>query len=200
NTRLPYFSITPTFSICPDHGYVTGEHFKCPNPTESEETCSKRCEVYSRIVGYYRPVDQWNAGKKEEFRQRLEFSEDLALKNTFMHKSELLQAEEERNPALGLPQVGAMISKYMVFSLPHCEKCASVKELLASSDIRGSDTSLKDDEGVREFRKYYKVLKDKLKRNSDGSLPIPTVLFFDSNENIIGTAHDTDQVRSLLGN
>jgi ribonucleoside-triphosphate reductase len=71
NTRLPYFTLTPTFSVCPDHGYLSGEHFKCP-------TCGGDCEVYSRVVGYYRPVKNWNAGKQEEFRLRRTFKVDIA--------------------------------------------------------------------------------------------------------------------------
>ena len=61
--RLPYFSLTPTFSVCPEHGYVAGEHFKCPH-------CGKPSEVYSRVVGYLRPVQQWNEGKQAEFARR----------------------------------------------------------------------------------------------------------------------------------
>lgn len=74
NTRLPYFSITPTFSICKDHGYINGEHFNCP-------TCKKESEVYSRIVGYYRPVQNWNKGKQEEFKFREEFHEEITMKS-----------------------------------------------------------------------------------------------------------------------
>jgi ribonucleoside-triphosphate reductase len=71
NFRLPYFTITPTFSICPEHGYIFGEYPFCPKcKTEGKET---KCEIYSRIVGYLRPVDQWNDGKQEEFRQRKTF-------------------------------------------------------------------------------------------------------------------------------
>lgn len=66
NYHLPYFTVTPTFSVCPAHGYIAGEHRKCP-------TCHKETEVYSRIVGYLRPVKQWNKGKKEEFKMRREF-------------------------------------------------------------------------------------------------------------------------------
>ncbi|MEM5797906.1 MAG: ribonucleoside triphosphate reductase [Candidatus Aenigmatarchaeota archaeon] len=72
NTRLPYFSITPTFSVCKDHGYVAGEHWKCPVQTNGH-TCGKPCEVFSRIVGYFRPVQIWNDGKREEFGQRRTF-------------------------------------------------------------------------------------------------------------------------------
>jgi ribonucleoside-triphosphate reductase len=66
NSRMPYFTLTPTFSICPTHGYVSGEHKLCPD-------CGKPCEVYSRIVGYLRPVDQWNDGKQAEFAIRRTF-------------------------------------------------------------------------------------------------------------------------------
>ena len=68
NFHLPYITLTPTFSICPTHGYLKGEHFFCP-----ECTIKQPCEVYSRIVGYLRPVQQWNEGKQEEFRQRKEY-------------------------------------------------------------------------------------------------------------------------------
>jgi len=63
NFTLPYLTITPTFSICPEDGYINGEFFKCPK-------CGRTTEVYSRIVGYLRPINQWNKGKEEEFRMR----------------------------------------------------------------------------------------------------------------------------------
>jgi len=63
---LPYFTFTPTFSVCPEHGYLSGEHKRCPQ-------CAKSCEVYSRVVGYLRPVKQWNNGKRAEFSQRKTF-------------------------------------------------------------------------------------------------------------------------------
>ncbi|CCU86013.1 MULTISPECIES: ribonucleoside triphosphate reductase [Mesotoga] len=63
NYKIPYFTISPTYSICPDHGYIRGEHFTCPE-------CGKPTEVYSRITGYYRPVQNWNTGKQEEFKTR----------------------------------------------------------------------------------------------------------------------------------
>ena len=66
--RLPYITITPTFSICPSHGYLSGEHFECPKCIIKQP-----CEVYSRIVGYLRPLSQWNVGKKQEFKEREEY-------------------------------------------------------------------------------------------------------------------------------
>jgi len=65
--RLPYFTLTPTFSICMSHGYLDGEQWKCP-------TCKKECEVYSRVVGKIHPVQRWNPGKREEFKDRKEYT------------------------------------------------------------------------------------------------------------------------------
>ncbi len=66
NYPVPYITITPTFSVCEDHGYLKGEHFVCP-------FCNKETETYSRVVGYYRPVQRWNRGKQEEFKDRWEY-------------------------------------------------------------------------------------------------------------------------------
>ncbi|MEM2105136.1 MAG: ribonucleoside triphosphate reductase [Candidatus Bathyarchaeia archaeon] len=72
NTSLPYFTLTPTFSICPTHGYTNGEHKQCP-------ICGAKCEVYSRVVGYLRPVDQWNDGKQAEFAIRRTFDKSVVM-------------------------------------------------------------------------------------------------------------------------
>ena len=64
--RLPYLSLTPTFSICPNHGYLCGEHAACPN-------CGAEAEVWSRVTGYFRPVANFNEGKKQEYRDRVKF-------------------------------------------------------------------------------------------------------------------------------
>ena len=66
NYKLPYISITPTFSICNEHGYIAGEHFSCPQ-------CGQQTEVWSRVVGYLRPVQNFNTGKREEYAQRKKF-------------------------------------------------------------------------------------------------------------------------------
>ncbi|SFL97126.1 ribonucleoside-triphosphate reductase class III catalytic subunit [Desulfomicrobium norvegicum] len=67
-TKIPYVSITPTFSICKDHGYLTGEQITCPH-------CGQETEVYTRVVGYYRPVKMWNRGKQAEYKDRVEYSQ-----------------------------------------------------------------------------------------------------------------------------
>jgi len=65
-TKLPYFSITPTFSVCKNDGRIKGKVEKCP-------TCGEDTEIYSRIVGYLRPVSRWNKGKDQEFKERKTF-------------------------------------------------------------------------------------------------------------------------------
>lgn len=66
NYSLPYYTISPTYSVCKNHGYIAGEHFKCPQ-------CGENTEVYSRITGYYRPVQNWNDGKTQEYKDRREY-------------------------------------------------------------------------------------------------------------------------------
>ena len=61
--KLPYYTISPTYTVCTDHGYIMGEKYSCP-------ICGKPTEVYSRITGYYRPVQAWNDGKAQEFKER----------------------------------------------------------------------------------------------------------------------------------
>lgn len=70
--RIPYITLTPTFSVCKSHGYLAGEHEACP-------MCGERAEVYSRVVGYLRPVEQWNAGKQKEFKDRVPFVPGVGL-------------------------------------------------------------------------------------------------------------------------
>ncbi|MBR2281550.1 MAG: ribonucleoside triphosphate reductase [Spirochaetales bacterium] len=70
NHKLPYYTISPTYSVCPDHGYVEGEQWECP-------ICHKKTEVYSRITGYYRPIQNWNVGKTQEFKERKEYLPEI---------------------------------------------------------------------------------------------------------------------------
>ncbi len=88
NTKLPYFSITPTFSVCNDHGYIKGKKEKCPD-------CGKKTEIYSRVVGYFRPVSNWNPGKQEEFEKRVEFDEQKGLEKEFV--SPIIKARSVSN-------------------------------------------------------------------------------------------------------
>ncbi len=94
NTTLPYFSITPTFSICKSHGYIKGEHFKCPE-------CGKETEVYSRIVGYYRPVKNWNEGKQEEYKFRKEYDEKKSMSHVLPGELMAVGSDVKKGKASG---------------------------------------------------------------------------------------------------
>ncbi|NLT18890.1 MAG: ribonucleoside triphosphate reductase [Clostridiales bacterium] len=85
-SKMPYISLTPTFSVCNEHGYIAGEHFTCP-------TCGKNTEVYSRVVGYLRPVQNYNEGKKEEYAERVKF----VIKKDQLSKEELVHKMQESN-------------------------------------------------------------------------------------------------------
>tara|TARA_Y100000034_G_scaffold44576_1_gene54746 strand:+ start:36928 stop:39156 length:2229 start_codon:yes stop_codon:yes gene_type:complete len=103
NFKLPYFTLTPTFSICPKHGYLNGEKRFCPKCDSLieniEENLNKRtrCEVYSRVVGYLRPVQQWNTGKRAEFFDRKVFDEEQSLSHPI--KEIKVQNGNQRLPA-----------------------------------------------------------------------------------------------------
>ena len=73
NFRLPYITVTPTFSVCPKHGYLNGEHEYCP--CCQEEQSQQRCEVYTRVMGYHSPVSEFNLGKQSEHKERMHFQE-----------------------------------------------------------------------------------------------------------------------------
>ena len=90
-TKLPYFSITPTFSICRNHGYLEGEAPSCPD-------CDGRTEVYSRIVGYLRPVATWNDGKKQEFAERTPYIETEAKEKSWNTSSSPTQTVKNVTP------------------------------------------------------------------------------------------------------
>ena len=77
--KVPYITITPTFSICPVHGYLSGEHFECEKCAEEHpDREPQACEVWTRVMGYFRPVSSFNIGKKGEYKERQSFSESAA--------------------------------------------------------------------------------------------------------------------------
>jgi len=87
NFKLPYYTMSPTYSICPEHGYLSGEHATCP-------LCSSECEVWSRITGYYRPVQNWNDGKVQEYNDRREYQPE----NSRLEGRRLMDREEVTVP------------------------------------------------------------------------------------------------------
>jgi len=150
------------------------------------------CEVYSRVVGYFRPINNWNDGKKQEFSERVEFTEEHSFANP-KAMEQLTEQQEE------LAETLANISAYKIFTFPHCEKCEQVKSYLKDKPIAGSIIDLKSPDGNKEFRKYYsdKSIKSQIKRMDDGTLKLPIVMFMDG-EQVVSTAQDLEATQQIL--
>ena len=116
NYRLPYYTISPTYSVCSEHGYIDGEVYNCP-------ICGKKTEVYSRITGYYRPVQNWNDGKAQEFKSRKEYNVETSVFNT---KQLEKVAEEVQQTS---------IDKLLLFTTKTCPNCKMAKMLLDKAGI-----------------------------------------------------------------
>ena len=120
NHRLPYYTMSPTYSVCADHGYITGEQYTCP-------ICGKKTEVYSRITGYYRPVQNWNDGKSQEFKDRKVYNVGTSvLKGTV--KPVEAPVQEEVAPA-------AVTGKALLFSRVTCPNCRVAENLLNKAGV-----------------------------------------------------------------
>ncbi len=118
NYRLPYYTMSPTYSICQKHGYIAGEAFKCP-------ICEGKTEVYSRITGYYRPVQNWNDGKSQEYKDRKVYNASMALNREFALEAEKLPAEARK-----LEAVPGVEEKFILFTTTTCPKCPTAKSFL----------------------------------------------------------------------
>ena len=120
NYELPYYTISPTYSVCADHGYLAGEQKTCP-------ICGKKTEVYSRITGYYRPVQNWNDGKSQEYQDRKTYQ---------VGTSSLSQpAQPTEKPAAPAPQAPQTATGYTLFVTATCPNCRAVKPLLQQAGI-----------------------------------------------------------------
>ena len=122
NYKLPYYTMSPTYSICQDHGYITGEAYTCPK-------CGKKTEVWSRITGYYRPIQNWNDGKVQEFNHRKEYNiESSVMKARDIMSSVVEAKQEETKQATGfdIPTI---------YVQDHCPKCKGAEQRLQVSGI-----------------------------------------------------------------
>ena len=127
NFKLPYYTMSPTYSICQDHGYLIGEHKTCPK-------CGRVCEVWSRITGYYRPVQNWNDGKVQEYAHRKEYE----LANSTLEGRRLCDREGTPAPAEAAPvEVApvAPVEKIMLFSRVTCPNCRVAETMLSKAGI-----------------------------------------------------------------
>ncbi len=115
NYRLPYYSISPTYSVCKNHGYIAGEQYTCPE-------CGENTEVYSRITGYYRPVQNWNDGKSQEFEHRVEYNPEKIDKRIFQAKQEVKAAEA------GCTECEDKVILFATTTCPNCKMAARFLE------------------------------------------------------------------------
>lgn len=166
NYKLPYYTISPTYSICKKHGYLAGEHFICP-------ICKEKAEVYSRITGYYRPVQNWNAGKTQEYKNRKVYDVE---KSGGCIGGEEMKAEEANEPEV-TAQVHAAQQKeeanldsfmenkdsenpyYLsdnlyLFTTKTCPNCQ-----LAKTYLNGMDYVIVDAEDNADLTMAYKVMQ-----------------------------------------
>ena len=128
NYKLPYYTLSPVYSICKAHGYIAGETYTCPH-------CGERTEVYSRITGYYRPVQNWNAGKSQEYKNRLNY--DIATSRVMpvggMNESVPMNGMTELKPA------AESTGKLLLFTTKTCPNCRIAKEFLKGVDYEVID-------------------------------------------------------------
>ncbi|MBQ3496983.1 MAG: ribonucleoside triphosphate reductase, partial [Oscillospiraceae bacterium] len=117
NFKLPYYTLSPTYSICQKHGYIAGEHANCPH-------CGEKCEIWSRITGYYRPVQNWNDGKVQEFKDRQEYviEKSVAPEGKAVSTPESPKAESKPS--------AAMEDGMYLFTTKTCPNCGIAKEAL----------------------------------------------------------------------
>ena len=128
NYKLPYYTLSPTYSICKEHGYLTGEHFTCP-------ICKQKAEVYSRITGYYRPVQNWNEGKLQEYKDRITYDTGksvLKKEPVSMRPVERVEAESQNESGEGLKKKPQLY----LFATRTCPNCRTAKEFLKGVDYQ----------------------------------------------------------------
>lgn len=141
NYKLPYYTMSPTYSICKNHGYITGEHYTCPE-------CGETTEVYSRITGYYRPVQNWNDGKAQEFKDRKVYN---------INKSKLtVKAKAEKHIDEVLKASSDEGAKKLLFTTKTCPNCVIAKNALNDAHM---DYEVIDAEEHRDLVKKYGIMQ-----------------------------------------
>lgn len=140
NYHIPYYTMSPTYSVCKEHGYLVGEQFVCPH-------CGQKTEVYSRITGYYRPIQNWNDGKTAEYHNRKEYEpENSHLTHTL--KNDVCEQEEKVS--------NESLNEILLFATKTCPNCKMAKMLL---DKAGIHYTVIDAEDNKQMTMQYKVNK-----------------------------------------
>lgn len=151
NYKLPYYTISPTYSICKHHGYLAGEQYTCPH-------CKETTEVYSRITGYYRPVQNWNAGKSQEFKERKTYDMGHAI----LSGKDAFVASKEENAKTNIHQEG----KALLFTTKTCPNCKIAYRMLDSAHI---PYEVIDAEEHQDLVDKYRIMQAPTLVVSDGS-------------------------------
>lgn len=150
NYKLPYYTISPTYSICKEHGYISGEHFKCPK-------CGQPAEVYSRITGYYRPVQNWNDGKLQEFSQRKTYDiANSAYHGVNQHIVSDTCCGEQNVRVQADPNFKKNDGEILLFTTKTCPNCKMAKMML---DKAGIKYTVIDAEDQKDLTQKYGVKK-----------------------------------------
>lgn len=161
NYRLPYYTLSPTYSVCKEHGYLSGEQFTCP-------TCGQPTEVYSRITGYYRPVQNWNDGKTQEYKHRTEYDLGYDLREKGAPPSNLMgkpsdHSHECKNTckhctcetkANTQEPNSTNNTKPMLFTTSTCPNCKAVKKMLESKGVYNNVAVINAEEQPELAKKY----------------------------------------------
>ena len=121
NYKLPYYTMSPTYSVCSEHGYISGEVKECPK-------CGKKTEVYSRITGYYRPVANWNDGKSQEFVDRKTYDISNSHLNGEKHGACECESSNAKNEKVG--------NELLLFTTKTCPNCKMAKMLLDKAGVK----------------------------------------------------------------
>ena len=127
NYKLPYYTMSPTYSICADHGYLVGAQATCPH-------CGKRTEIYSRITGYYRPVQNWNDGKMQEFKDRREYT-PFAADGSLPERSTVCRVAAPGNRVTVPDMSEEEKDEILLFGTHTCPNCRLAEKLLADMDV-----------------------------------------------------------------
>ena len=129
NFKLPYYTMSPTYSVCADHGYIAGEHFECP-------TCGKKTEVYSRITGYYRPVQNWNDGKSQEYKDRKVYNVGSSVLKSTVNQVPVTQEIKAVKEEVAAPAAAPVAdTKAILISRVTCPNCRVAENLLGKAGV-----------------------------------------------------------------
>jgi ribonucleoside-triphosphate reductase len=143
NYKLPYYTLSPTYSVCPNDGYLAGEVWKCPK-------CGAETEVYSRITGYYRPVKNWNDGKRQEFKDR----------QTYSIEGDILKPapdfEEKKRPVSVISEANGNGETLLLFTTKTCPNCKIVKDAM---NKKGIHYTVLDAEENQDLVKKYDIMQ-----------------------------------------